>query len=124
MARELGTGSAPMSPCGRMSLAKTLLRFLRRVADWFPLTWLGIFVAGGAWAALEWLAYPQLDLVGLVIGYAALGLVRAAGLIVLIGALCLLPAPAPLRRLSHYPLFTLPPVYLLLRWWALYSLFF
>lgn len=70
-----------------MTFARTMLRIVRRVADWFPLTWLGIFVAGGAAAALQWLAYPELDLVWLVIGFAALGLVGAAVLIVLFGAL-------------------------------------
>ncbi len=62
---------------------------LRRVADWFPLTWLGGFVALGAWAALEWLAFPELDLVWLVVGFAALGLVAAALLAVLVGAVSL-----------------------------------
>jgi len=72
-----------------MTLAKKLLRVLRRIVDWFPLTWLGIFVALGAWAALEWLAFPELDLVWLVIGFAALGLVGASVLSVLLGALVL-----------------------------------
>lgn len=70
-----------------MTWARTLLRFLRRIADWFPLTWLGIFVAGGAGASLSWLAYPELDLVWLVVGFAALGLVVAAVLLVVVGAI-------------------------------------
>jgi len=72
-----------------MSAAKSVLRVLRRVADWFPLTWLGIFVLLGAWGALEWLAFPELDLVWLVVGFAAVGLVAAAVLSVLVGAVAL-----------------------------------
>ncbi|MEZ4338131.1 MAG: DUF58 domain-containing protein [Sandaracinaceae bacterium] len=60
---------------------------MRRIADWFPLTWLGILVAIGAWAALEKIAYAELDLVWLVVGFALLGLVAASLLSVLIGAL-------------------------------------
>ncbi|MBX3275747.1 MAG: DUF58 domain-containing protein [Sandaracinaceae bacterium] len=62
---------------------------LRRVADLFPLTWLGILVALGAWAALERLAYAELDLVWLVVGFALLGLVGASLLSVTLTALAL-----------------------------------
>lgn len=60
-------------------------RVLRRVADLFPITPLGLLVACGAGAALKWLAFPELDLVWLVVGFAALGLVAAALLAVLVG---------------------------------------
>lgn len=78
-----------------MGLVNKALSVLRRVADWFPLTWLGIFVGLGAWAALEWLAFPQLDLVWLVIGFAALGLVGASLLAVIVGAVVLKLATRP-----------------------------
>lgn len=70
-------------------LGGRVLAILRRVADLFPLTPLGLFVTGGAAAALVYLAYPALDLVWLVIGYAALGLVAVAVLAVLVGAVWL-----------------------------------
>lgn len=64
-------------------------RALRRVADWVPISPLGLLVALGAGAALRWLAYPELDLVWLVVGFAALGLVATSLLAVLVGALWL-----------------------------------
>ncbi|MFK7987866.1 MAG: DUF58 domain-containing protein [Sandaracinaceae bacterium] len=60
-------------------------RVARRVADWFPLTPLGLLVLGGAGAALQYIAYPSLDLVWLVVGFAAVGLVVTALLAVVIG---------------------------------------
>lgn len=72
-----------------MGAVKTIGRVLRRIADWFPLTWLGIGVALGAWAALSYLAYAELDLVWLVVGYALLGLVAASLLSVIVGAITL-----------------------------------
>lgn len=70
-----------------MTWAQKLFRFCRRGADYVPLTWLGVLVALGAWAALTWLAYPELDLVWLVVGFAALGLVSAAVLLVVVAAI-------------------------------------
>lgn len=64
-------------------------RVLRRVADLFPITPLGVLVAAGAGAALKWVAFPQLDLVWLVVGFAVLALVGVAVLAVLIGAVVL-----------------------------------
>ena len=73
--------SAPIIRWGRGAR-----RILRRVADWIPITPLGALVACGAGAGLKWLAFPRLDLVWLVVGFAALGLVALALLAVLIGA--------------------------------------
>ncbi len=67
-------------------LGRRALRIGRRVADYFPLTPLGVAVSLGAGAALRWIAYEDLDLVWLVVGFAILGLVAASLLSVLIGA--------------------------------------
>lgn len=64
-----------------------LRRIARRVADYVPITPLGLFVGLGAGAALKYLAFPELDLVWLVVGFAALGLLAVALLFVLAGAL-------------------------------------
>jgi uncharacterized protein (DUF58 family) len=76
-----------MEPTARV--LRVVLRIARRVADYVPITPLGLFVAVGAGLALKYLAYPELDLVWLVTGYAALGLVAAALLLVIIGAIWL-----------------------------------
>jgi hypothetical protein len=68
---------------------KAWLRRWRRWADLFPLTLPGLLVGGAAAAALHWLAYGQLDLVHLVVGYGALGLVAVALLSVVIAAVAL-----------------------------------
>ncbi|MEC7521369.1 MAG: DUF58 domain-containing protein [Myxococcota bacterium] len=73
-------------------------RFGRRVLDLVPLTPLGLFVGLGAAAALKWLAYPELDLVWLVVGFAALGLLAAAALAVIFGAVWMKVAT---RRRPH-----------------------
>ncbi len=70
-------------------------RALRRLADYVPVTPLGLLVGLGAGAALKWLAYPELDLVWLVVGYAALGLLASALLAVVIGALWMKIATLP-----------------------------
>ncbi|HEY8428242.1 MAG TPA: DUF58 domain-containing protein [Sandaracinaceae bacterium] len=62
-------------------------RALRRVADYVPITPLGLFVGLGAGAALKYLAYPELDLVWLVAGFAALGLLAVALLAVIVAAI-------------------------------------
>jgi hypothetical protein len=64
----------------------------RRIGRWtelFPWTPLGVLLTALAYAALEWLAYGQLDLVWLVVGYVGLGLTLLAPLLVLIAALWL-----------------------------------
>ncbi|MFO0713237.1 MAG: DUF58 domain-containing protein [Sandaracinus sp.] len=62
-------------------------RLGRTVSGLFPLTPLGVLVAVGAFAAVKWLAYAQLDLVFLVIGYGAAGVSLASLVFVLLGAL-------------------------------------
>ncbi|MCA9531500.1 MAG: DUF58 domain-containing protein [Myxococcales bacterium] len=52
--------------------------FLRRVVDLWPLTWLGALVVALALAALRWLAFADLDLTALVLGYGTLGVVLVA----------------------------------------------
>lgn len=67
-------------------------RLWRRVGRWtelFPWTLLGVVLTALAYAALEWLAYGQLDLVWLVVGYVGLGLTLLAPLLVLIAAVWL-----------------------------------
>ena len=61
------------------------LRWLGVARDLFPLTPLGLAFAIGAYAALRAFAYAELDLVWLVTGYAALGLM-------LLAMVCVLPA--------------------------------
>jgi hypothetical protein len=70
----------------RAALA-ALARWGRRGADYFPLTPLGLMLGLGAAAALQYLAYAQLDLVWLVVGFAALGLLGLSVVAVAIGAL-------------------------------------
>jgi len=62
---------------------------LRRVTDLLPWTPLGLLVGVGTAAALRWLAFDQLDLVLLVVGYAAAGLLALSTLVVIIAALWL-----------------------------------
>ncbi len=81
----------------------TIGRVFRRIADLFPLTWLGILVALGAWAALERLAYAELDLVWLVVGFALLGLVAASLLSVLVGAVTIKLATRPRAHAEPEP---------------------
>ena len=79
-------------PHGARKMAKVLRkigRIARRVLDLVPLTPLGLFVGLGATAALYGLAFPQLDLVWLVVGFATLGLLAAALVAVVIGAVWL-----------------------------------
>ena len=64
-----------------------LRRLGRAIAGYFPLTPLGVLVAAGAFAAVRFLAYVELDLVFLVIGYGASGIAAASLLFVLLGAL-------------------------------------
>lgn len=79
--------AGPDATSERESWSRRGLSILRRVLDLFPLTLLGILVGSGAGAALRWVAYPELDLVWLVVGYAALGLVALAVIVVVTGAI-------------------------------------
>jgi hypothetical protein len=76
----------------------------RRVGRWtelFPWTPLGVVLTALAYAALEWLAYGQLDLVWLVVGYVGLGLTLLAPLLVLVAAVWLrLSSPERAQRES------------------------
>ncbi|MGE0787712.1 MAG: DUF58 domain-containing protein [Sandaracinaceae bacterium] len=80
------------------SLAGATYRALRRVLDLFPLTFLGLIVGAGAGAALYWIAYQELDLIWLVIGYLVLGLLAASLLAVTFTAIGLAIAT---RRRPH-----------------------
>ncbi|MGF1464692.1 MAG: DUF58 domain-containing protein [Sandaracinaceae bacterium] len=70
---------------------------LRRGADLIPLTPRGVLLGLGGWAALSWVAYPEIDLVWLVLGFGALGLLAASVVAVLIGAAWLKVATRPPR---------------------------
>lgn len=85
-----GSGDHPESvaPVLRSVLSSELARGAR-IAELFPWTALGVLVTGLAYAALEWLAYGQLDLVWLVVGYVGLGLTLLAPLLVLFAAVWL-----------------------------------
>lgn len=61
---------------------RAVRRASRRALDWVPLTPLGLLAGVGAAAALRWLAYRELDLVVLVVGYGALGVVGASVVLV------------------------------------------
>lgn len=82
----------------------------RRVGRWtelFPWTPLGVLLTALAYAALEWLAYGQLDLVWLVVGYVGLGLTLVAPVVVLVAAVWLRFAgkdPAAHRKHEGAPL--------------------
>lgn len=65
------------------------LAVVRRGLDVVPLTPLGLGVGAGSALALDKLAYAQLDLVWLMVGYAGVGLVVGAALLVSLGALLL-----------------------------------
>ena len=75
---------------GRRLLSRApaaLLAFARRVADLVPLTALGFAVAALATAALVHYGYGEMDLVLLVLGWGAVGLVGLSLLFVLLAAL-------------------------------------
>jgi uncharacterized protein (DUF58 family) len=72
-------------------------RLGRRVADVFPVTPLGLLVAGSAYAAMRFFGVEQLDLVLLVVGYAGLGLPAVAVVLVALGALVLKLRKLPTR---------------------------
>ncbi len=74
----------------RFLVASRLRRAMVRALDVFPWTPLGLWVGAGASLGLVYFAYAELDLVWLVLGYAALGLVGVSTLLVLLSALALL----------------------------------
>lgn len=68
---------------------RALVRAERRLSDWLPITPLGLSIALFGAAVLKWFAYPEMDLVLLVVGYGCLGLGAVAALLVTIGAIWL-----------------------------------
>lgn len=60
-------------------------RLVRRLVDFFPWTGLGLLVAGASMGALTVFAYGEMDLVLLVLGYGALGLVAMSTLFAMLG---------------------------------------
>lgn len=74
------------------------VRWLRRGIDLVPVTPRALFVGGGAWLALEKLAYGEMDLVWLMVGYAALALLAASTLLTLLATLGLKVALVRRRR--------------------------
>jgi hypothetical protein len=85
--RDSGGGN-PAAETG--SVLSSVLRAewvrVRRLAELFPWTPLGLLLTVLAYAALEFLAHAQLDLVWLVVGYVGLGLTLISPLLVLLAA--------------------------------------
>ncbi len=71
------------------SWGRRLVRAERRFSDWLPITPLGLSIALFGAVVLKLFAYPEMDLVLLVIGYGCLGLTAIAALLVVIGAIWL-----------------------------------
>jgi hypothetical protein len=84
-----GDAAVPDEPAG--AVVRGVLRAewarLRRFAELFPWTPLGLVIAAAAYAALERLARAQLDLVWLVVAYGGLALVALGPLVVIPTAL-------------------------------------
>jgi hypothetical protein len=78
------SGAPVATPAG--AARARLARLGRTLVGLFPLTPLGVLVAAGASAAVRLLAYAQLDLVYLVIGYGSAGVSIASLLFVWLGA--------------------------------------
>jgi uncharacterized protein (DUF58 family) len=81
----VGDGPARSVSARRSALRMAWAR-LRRLAELFPVTPLGLLLAVGAYAAVKLLAHAQLDLVWLVVGYVGLGLAALSPLVVLLVA--------------------------------------
>ncbi|MDD9933694.1 MAG: DUF58 domain-containing protein [Myxococcales bacterium] len=64
-------------------------RVFSRLRELFPWTPLGVVLTAAAYAALEWFAYAELDLVWLVVGYVGLGLTLLSPITVLAAAVWL-----------------------------------
>lgn len=60
---------------------------MRRIRGLFPWTLLGLLTMATASAALKWLAYPEMDLVMLIVGYAMIALPVLCSLLVSLSAL-------------------------------------
>lgn len=94
-ALQVGDGAARAAAAAG-SRGRAWRRRARRLYELFPWTPLGVLLTGGAYAALEYFARAQLDLVWLVIGYVGLGLTLVAPVAVLVAAVWLkLRGPAP-----------------------------
>src|SRR5690242_15416369 len=86
--RRLGYEEIALTPRERIvSMARRVIAVERRVSDWLPLTPLGVSIALFAGVVLRLFAYPEMDLVLLVVGYGCLGLVLVAALLVVGGAI-------------------------------------
>jgi uncharacterized protein (DUF58 family) len=86
--RRLGYEGSALNLRERMVLwGRRLVRAERRLSDWLPITPLGLSLALFAGTVLKLFAYPQMDLVLLVVGYGCLGLVGIAALLVTGGAI-------------------------------------
>ena len=70
-----------------VSAARALVRAERRLSDWLPITPLGLSIAIFGAVVLKLFAYPEMDLVLLVVGYGCAGLVGIAVLLVIAGAI-------------------------------------
>ncbi len=66
---------------------RRLVRAERRLSDWLPMTPLGVSIAIFGAVVLKLFAYPEMDLVLLVIGYGCVGLVAIAAVLVTLGAI-------------------------------------
>lgn len=73
-------------------------RVASRVLDLFPVTPLGLLVVASAAAVLYTIAYPSMDLVVLVLGWAAIALVAAAVVAVVLGTIRIAIAARSLPR--------------------------
>ncbi len=85
------TASSPTRPWReRLGAAgQAVVRAERRFSDWLPITPLGLSIAIFGGIVLKLFAYPEMDLVLLVIGYGCLGLTAIASLLVVIGSIAL-----------------------------------
>jgi hypothetical protein len=65
-----------------LSFGRAVVRAERRFSDWLPITPLGLSIAVFGAIVLKLFAYPEMDLVLLVVGYGCVGLVAIAMLLV------------------------------------------
>ncbi len=96
------TNDSEVKPlAGSRPRAKQAAQLVRRVADFFPWTPLGLLVTAAASAALYHYAFEELDLVLLVLGYGALALVGLSTAFVLLGVAVMAWALRKRRRESN-----------------------
>jgi hypothetical protein len=106
-ASRAALGTDPREPRGEgAGMVRSVLRSewsrVRRIGELFPWTPLGLSLTLLAYAALEFLAHAQLDLVWLVVGYVGLGLTLLSPLLVLLAAAWLkLRGPLPDAQLGE-----------------------